>query len=201
MAETIQKVVRLVVSDESASKTVSATGASMERTTLNVPAAKIGSLTTRTDSDTGVATMNAGHGFATSDKLDVFWAGGSRRGMTATVATNAVTLDGGAGADLPATSTALTVMKPVSQPVDLDGDAAVAVAAYGQRGGYVAYLDSDAADIKAYGPLDQAGGDGWVTGDGGSNPLATKTVASITFSHGYTDVAEMRSRVAYGTPL
>lgn len=200
MAETIQKTTRFIVDDESSSKTISTTGASLERTTLTIPAAKTGTLTTRTDSDTGVATMTAGHGFSTSDKLDVFWAGGSRRAMTATVAVNAVTIDGGSGDALPVTTTALTVMKPVSTAVDLNGDNVVAITVYGARGGYVAYKDSGGSDLKVYGPLDNpGGGDGFVTGD--TNPLAEATVASVTFSHGYSSgSAEMRSRVAHGTP-
>lgn len=202
MAETIQKITRLVVGDESATDTVSATGASMERTTLTVPAATAGTLTTRTDANTGVITLPGGHGL-TSGTFDVFWSGGSRRGMTCTITVNAMAIDGGSGTDLPATTTAMGVMKPVSQAVELNGDNAVAVAVYGARGGYVAYLDAEGADIKAYGPLDTPnGGDGWVTGDGGTNPLAEAEVASITFSHGYSGAAaEMRSRVAYGTPL
>ena len=50
----------------------------------SVSAGKAGSLTTRTDNDTGVATLAGGHGIVTSDKVDVFWAGGRRYGMTAT---------------------------------------------------------------------------------------------------------------------
>ena len=76
--------------------------------------AKVGSLTTRTDDNTGVATMVAGHGFITGNVVDVFWSGGMRYGMTATVATNAVTVDGGAGDALPIATTALTVSKPLT---------------------------------------------------------------------------------------
>ena len=67
-----------------------------------------GVLTTRTDASTGVLTMAADHWFFTGDTLDVFWTGGSRLGMTATVAASAVTVGGGSGDDLPALSTALT---------------------------------------------------------------------------------------------
>ena len=48
---------------------------------VTLPAGKAGSLTTRTDDDTGVATLTPGHGITTSDTVDVYWAGGVRYGM------------------------------------------------------------------------------------------------------------------------
>lgn len=83
---------------------------------------KTGTLTTRTDNDTGIATMTAGHGLATSDHVDVYWNGGRRYNMTCTVATNAVTIDGGSGDNLPSTSTALVVTKRQLVNVAIDGD-------------------------------------------------------------------------------
>lgn len=161
------------------------TGDSKEETAPNIPVAKIGSLTGRTDADTGVATMNSGHGFATSDKLDVFWVGGSRRNMTATVAVNAVTIDGGAGDDLPSTSTALTVMKPVEVPFDVDGDEAVGLAVFSPYAGYVAFFDDAGtpALIVAY-QLDAGEGKSWSADSGETNPLAGKIVTLVKFSHG-----------------
>lgn len=86
----------------------------------SVPAAKNGALTTRTDANTGVVTMDAGHGLATSDVVDAYWTNsdgtkGYRVGMTCTVATNAVTVDGGSGDDLPVLTTTVRLMKPVEE--------------------------------------------------------------------------------------
>jgi len=90
---------------------------------ITLPAGKPGTLTGRTDGDTGVATLGAGHSLVTSDVVDVYWAGGRRYGMTATVSGNDVTLDGGSGDNLPSTSTAVVVTKPVVINTEIDGDA------------------------------------------------------------------------------
>lgn len=88
-------------------------------------AAQSGTLDSRTDDDTGVAGLAAGHGIETGDVVDVYWSGGVRYGMDATVSGNDVTLDGGAGDVLPAVSTAVTVVEQVEiNPLNLDGDAA-----------------------------------------------------------------------------
>lgn len=77
-----------------------------------VPVAKTGSLTTRTDDDTGVVAAATGHGITTGQKVDLYWSGGSRLSMDATVSGDDITLDGGdANSDvLPAAATAVTLM-------------------------------------------------------------------------------------------
>lgn len=65
---------------------------------------RIGTLSTRTDADTGVITLNGGaQGITDSDTFNVYWAGDdSRTGMTITdVTLGAITVDGGSGDDLP----------------------------------------------------------------------------------------------------
>jgi hypothetical protein len=89
---------------------------------VTLAAGKAGTLTTRTDNDTGVATLSTGHGIISTDVVDVYWAGGLRRGMVATVSTNAVTIDGGAGSNLPSTTTALVVCKQTEAVFIVDGD-------------------------------------------------------------------------------
>ena len=82
-----------------------------------------GTLGTRTDDDTGVVTLSTGHGIATSDVVDVYWSGGVRYGMTATVSTNDVTVDGGSGDVLPAQDTAtMTVVEQIDWEINFDGD-------------------------------------------------------------------------------
>lgn len=94
----------------------------VEKALAALVAAQTGTLTTRTDDDTGVATLSTGHGIESADVCDVYWADGVRHGMTATVATNAVSLDGGAGDNLPAEDTAVTVVKQTAIEVNFDGD-------------------------------------------------------------------------------
>lgn len=78
----------------------------------SVAAAKPGDLTTRTNDTDGTLTMDTGHGFATSDVIDLYWDGGSRIGVVVgTVATNSVPISGGTGDNLPVNNTAITAMK------------------------------------------------------------------------------------------
>lgn len=80
---------------------------------------KAGTLTTRTDDDTGVCTLQTGHGIASSDIVDVYFTGGVRYGMVATVSGNAVTVDGGAGSNLPSSSAAVYVVTTTKIPISI----------------------------------------------------------------------------------
>lgn len=93
------------------------------KTTMTaLAAAQTGTLSTRTDDDAGVASLSTGHGITTGMVCDVYWSGGVRYGMDATVSTNDVTLDGGAGDVLPAQSTAVTVVQQTEINLNFDGD-------------------------------------------------------------------------------
>jgi hypothetical protein len=117
MPETLTVRTEATYLARSTSRSLAATGNSAEVASPTLAAAKTGTLTTRTDNDTGTLTMTAGHGITTGQTLDVYWAGGQRRGMTVgTVATNSVPIDGGAGDNLPANTTAITAMVPTSVP-------------------------------------------------------------------------------------
>lgn len=93
--------------------------------TKEVPAilaAQTGTLTTRTDDDTGVATLSSGHGIESADVVDVYFAAGVRYGMDATVAGDAVTVDGGAGDALPTQDDPVTVVLQLDWEINFDGD-------------------------------------------------------------------------------
>ena len=80
-------------------------------------------LDTRTDDDTGIIGLATGHGIETADVVDVYWIGGVRYGMDATVDGNNVTVDGGAGDALPAEAFAITaVVEQIDWEMDFDGD-------------------------------------------------------------------------------
>jgi hypothetical protein len=182
--------------------TLTASGSAIERASPSVPAAKTGSLTTRTDADTGVCTMDPGHGFATSDKLDVFWSGGRRRNMTATVATNAVTVDGGSGDNLPVVNTAVTVAKPTEVAFVVAGNAVTGIAVSSPRAGFVVFCDNanTPADIAAATFTIATAGTAqvWATGNGVTNPLANTTTSKVKFSHGDSSAQTMKAAVVYG---
>lgn len=125
---------------------------------ITLPVAKAGTLTTRTDADTGEATLGSGHGITDAMVVDVYWTGGARYGMTVgTVASLVVPIDGGSGTDLPSTSTALTLVEQVTANVNIDGDEAALVAVKlevatdlnSTQRGYVSFRDVGDAEIKA----------------------------------------------------
>lgn len=75
-----------------------------------------GTLTTRTDANTGVCTLPAqrslAHGITDSHTVTVWWDGGRRTAMTvSSVDGTAVTVDGGSGDDFPVLSTAVELGK------------------------------------------------------------------------------------------
>ncbi len=81
----------------------------------------------KTDADTAACNLPAGHG-QTNGKYDVFWtiAGVKycRYGLDGTIATNALTLDLGAGDAFPASATTgIVVCKQVALVMAIDGDA------------------------------------------------------------------------------
>jgi hypothetical protein len=117
-----------------------------------VSALNTGTITTKTDGDTGVATLQTNHTIVTSGALvDVYWAAGSRHGMTATKSVNAISLEGGTGDDLPEEATAVTLCAQLAiDPILIDGDAVEWIAAV-----YSNPLDTAA---KAYLDLHDSGG-------------------------------------------
>lgn len=125
------------------SVTVNAGGLSIGRTIVRnadgtaavevaVPASPAGTLTTRTDNETGTITMASGsHGITTASVVDLFWSGGARFGVTVgTVSGTTVPIgadNSGTGDNLPIATTALVVSPRTAFNVAIDGDEALLV--------------------------------------------------------------------------
>jgi hypothetical protein len=151
---------------------------------IEVAAAKTGTLTTRTDNDTGTLTMSGGHGITTGQRLDLYWSGGSRYGMTVgTVATNSVPIDGGAGDNLPVQDTAITAMVPTEQALAVVGDNVTVIAVSCPVGGTVVFADGSNVTLAAVELDSTVTSYVWTSADGGTNPLAGDTVAKVFISH------------------
>jgi hypothetical protein len=90
---------------------------------ITLPVAHALSAWVKTDADTAAGNLASGHGLATGT-FDVYWDGGQRYGVTCTITTNAVALDGGTGTDFPATANATVRMAPivVDAACNIDGD-------------------------------------------------------------------------------
>lgn len=182
-------------------ETVSADGSIIK--TTSVAAAKTGTLTTRTDANTGELTMAASHGITTGARLDLYWDGGSRRGITVgTVATNAVPIDLGSGDDLPADETVITAMVPTEEAFTVSGSTVTAIALFSDVAGQIVFCASDETEIKAYSVGDVSGGAQsmiWTAGRDADNPVTGGAITKVYFSHGSsTETATMRAIVLNG---
>lgn len=158
-------------------------------------AAKSGTLTTRTDDNTGTLTMSSGHGITTGAVLDVYWTESgvskSRAGMTVgTVATNSVPIDGGTGDNLPAAQTAVTAMVPrletfVVTAANLQGlfvgVPGVPVCAVFRKSGPTAELTVRTTSTQDY---------IWDAGDGSTAPF-DEDLVDVYLSHGSTTARQV----------
>jgi hypothetical protein len=163
---------------------ISRSAVSQQGHSIAAPAGKAGTLTTRTDNNTGVATLGTGHGLVQTDKVDVYWAAGRRYGMDVGVVVDLVVpIDGGAGDNLPDQATALVVCKRVPVAAAVDGDDVVMLALSATKRCHVVLLDDGdavlyAAELLANEPQV------WALGAGIVNPLAGLAVASAAVTNG-----------------
>lgn len=165
----------------------------------SLPAGISGTLSTRTDDDTGVATLGAGHGITTSDVVDVFWSGGVRYGMSVTlVNATEVSIDLGAGDVLPAQDTALIVGVRQEIDSDFDGDLLELLALACDRRAHVELLTEADASLLAV-ELPAGGVWDWLSERGVTNPLAGQTVGKFQASCGETQAGALQVGVLYGS--
>jgi len=172
----------------------------------DVPAAKAGTLSTRTDNDTGILTLAADHGVLTGDRIDVYWeeAGvkGQRLGMTVgTVAGTSVPIDSGAGDNLPTAAVAVTASVPLEYNFEVDGDDVVGITAYAEKRGAIVFeaedgsADDDGHYKRVFGDASMFG---WHSEDGDVNPFVGAVIRKAYMSHSdSTAAASMRFGIAY----
>ncbi len=144
-----------------------------------------GTLGTRTDDDTGTITIGgSGHGLASGDVVDVYWSGGMRYGMDGTVSSNAITIDGGAGDNLPAEDTTVVVTKQTEITSDFDGDELQAIAAGCDQRAHLRFYNGATYpwDLE----LAAGGMARWLADQGITNPLTGDAVTTIYASSDWT---------------
>lgn len=187
MPETATYTRNYVSNSTTFSSEESISGSGRERLSPSVPAAKAGTLTTRTDANTGTFTMSSGHGFSTSDLIDPYWDGGKRHGMTATVTGDSVVLDGGTGDDLPTAGTAITASKPTEVAFTVDGDELQSLIGAADVEAYIGLFDDTGTPVLVDTmDLGANASDIWTTGSGETNPVAGHILTLAKFSHGET---------------
>lgn len=187
----------LVVGGITISGTLSRSAEGQISQVVSLPAAKAGTLSTRTGDTEGELTLGESHGITTGMTVNVYWTGGRRYGVTVgTVAGLVVPISGGDGDVLPAEDTAVTAAQVVEVDVDFDGDLAVLLAASVSKAGHVDIQDGAGDQIVG---LDLAAGEPWVWADGGplANPLAGETVGQIVAANSATTAGELRFGALY----
>lgn len=157
-----------------------------------LPAGNAGTLTTRTDANTGVATVAEGHGVTDSDTVDVYWAAGVRYSMdvTATDATT-ISVDLGDGDDLPDQDTVIIVTKQVEIDCDFDGDDLKMIVAVANLRAHVDFQENDDTSLYAK-ELIANGAWYWISDMGDANPLTGDPVGKIMVSAGTAVATEMQ---------
>ena len=144
-----------------------------------------GTLTTRTDDNTGVVTA-AGHALIQNDVVTVFWTGGIRYGMTVgVVAGDDVPVDGGAGDVLPADETAVVIAEQDVLDVDFDGDLVELIAIKATGRAHLVFAENDDTVLH---PQELTAGEpwSWASGQGTPNPLTGDPVGKIKLANGTT---------------
>jgi hypothetical protein len=171
-----------------------------------VPAGRAASLTTRTDNDTGVATLSAANGgqFSTGDRLTLFWnvggVKGSRRNMGATVAGDAITLDGGAGDVLPPAASAVVVgVQKIITGLNIDPTKVQALLVGSDGWGSFFFGDSAATPnlLWSQGMPEPVSAVEWVYGSGETIPISGANIATVRLSNAEVTAAK-NMRVAIG---
>lgn len=148
-------------------------------------AGKAGTLSTRTDNDTGTLTLGSGHGIETGAIIDLYWEGGIQRGVTVgTVSGTSVPIDAGVGDNLPAQDTAIVACVVTVFDVDVVGNTvALAAVVTRQARASCEFQENDGTPIVS---LDLAAGEIWDWADvqGVANPFAGVSIGKVVVSNG-----------------
>ena len=201
MPNVITGTAAVVIDNETYQQTVNVSADAELTASPVVPAAKTGTLTTRTNGTDGTLTMTAGHGILTAARVSIFWAGGSRSNvLVGTVSTNSVPISGGSGDNLPDAATAVTVQVPTSVPFSVVGDNVKAVGSQCPVSGTVEYMNGTTVLLTHQILPNTGGGRRWISGitHTATNPLASATVTAVRFAHDdSTQSLVMLAGVAY----
>lgn len=163
--------------------------------TLNT--AKAGTLSTRTDNNTGTLTLESGHGITDGQIIDVYWSGGVQRTVTVgTVSGTSVPIDGGIGDNLPTAATAITACVQKAINLAIDGDNADIVAVILETNdkslrttANVQFLDA-AADVIAEIDLVANVPQVWDIEGGSANPFTGDPITNLKASQANSTTTE-----------
>jgi hypothetical protein len=155
----------------------------------NVPRAKSGTLSVRTDNTTGTMVLETGHGITTGAKVDIYFTGGCRRNVTVgTVSGTSVPISGGSGNNLPIATSAVQAMVPVAVAVGVALAQIQALVGYASRVGQMTFYKTTTE--VGYWNFTLAGTKEWDINSGDTVPLSDD-ITSVKLSH--NDTANTRT--------
>lgn len=178
------------------SQAVTVSGENSVQANPTVVKAQAGTLTLRTSGTAGEITLSTGHGITTAQVVDLYWSGGKAyKATVGTVAGNVVPITAVAGGDaLPVLNSAISVAPRNAVAFNVVGDNAQCLVAASQTSsGYVLFENGGTVHHVAY--VTPSTPYIWTLASGVTNPIATDTVTTATFSTSATaaDVTDMKA--------
>lgn len=172
-------------------KTLTGPGVELVDPQNGIPIAWTGTLSTRTNNNTGTITMaDAGHLITTGSRVDVYWdvAGvkGVQRACTVgTVAGTSVPISLGVGDNLPPQSSTVQVCIAVETAFSFAGSNLVALA-LGGEGRCTIVVASGSVTEELFKVFTEAGCYIWTNLDSETNPVVGDTITKVFMSHNNT---------------
>lgn len=200
MADACRLTITGAIGDLALNSVVSRDASGVIRHKITLPAAKAGTLSTRTSDTAGTLTMEAGHGIVDSDVIDIYWDGGRAYGATVgTVATNEVPFTGASGDVLPTVDSDITAQVQQEIDTDLEGDLLVAMAALCGEKACVGFMEVAARSLTL--DLVESEAYWWVDDQLAANPLDSLTITSAVVTQGGDAEATFRLGMLYDSEV
>ena len=142
-----------------------------------------GTLSTRTSTTAGTATLSSGHGITTGDTVDLYWTGGKRRGVTVgTVSGNDVPFSLGSGDNLPVQGSSITVSPITESSFEFDAEDLKFIVALLEAAGQMVLLDGSKAELYH---ASMVSGFAWKWNDnsGLTNPLVNDSSSDTSYAY------------------
>ena len=165
-----------------------------------IPAAKTGTLSTRTNDTDGELTMEADHGFVQTDVVDLYWDGGMRYDVDiGVVDVLDCAISGGTGDNLPTQGVAITAMEPQIVDADFDADKLAVIGALMGVRGSVSFVETTTIEHQ----VDLASGELWKWDEdsGYTNPLAGHVVDEVRVSQAGTAAVVFKMGVLFDSSV
>ena len=159
-----------------------------------IPGVKAGTLTVRTNDTVGTITLNPGHGLVTG-RIDLYWTGGKRRGVTGTVTGDSLAITGGAGDNLPALNSAINAVNPVSETFNVNGAALTVLCVSGPAGlrSQVVFAEANDTSVLFVDLTTTVYNYEWVSGSGVTNPYGAGVSTKVWLSHESASAQDLRA--------